>query len=335
MEVVASTPKQTQLKDDIIKKQIVIESLNKKKALGMISEEEMKCLIQEQKALTKLHKDLRVAEANQKRQQKLRDERKRRIGQLDEETQKKIKMNPLAKIGRPRLVENTDALLKTICDIAIGGSAADERRRSTVIRSLRTLDDLTEALRGQGYSLSRSSVYLHLRPRKETSREGKRHVNSCPVKLAKPENKEHKYHTDTKFARATISNIEELASILGPQEVSFHSQDDKCRVALGITAATKQAPLLMHTEYKIKLPDHDFVVAKAHKLIPSVIAACNIKENTLNSGVTYSGPTYVAIRSAKHQSSTALTHLEDMKKIGILKSLQTISELVVDNQNLL
>ena len=69
------------------------------------------------------------------------------------------------------------------------------------------------------------------------------------------------------------------------------------------------------SEYKIKLPDHDFVVAKAHKLIPSVIAACNIKENTLNSGVTYSGPTYVAIRSAKHQSSTALTHLEDMKRI--------------------
>ena len=223
-------------------------------------------------------------------------------------------MKPSGELGRRKLVEDTDSLLKAICDIAIGGSAADERRRSTIIRSTRTLDDLTEALKGQGYNLSRSSVYLHLRPRNQASREGKRHVNSCPVKLIKPENKEHKYHPDTKFARATISNIEELASILGPQEVSFHSQDDKCRVALGITAATKQAPLLMHADYKVMLPDHDFVVAKAHKLIPSVIAACNIKENTLNSGVTYSGPTYVAIRSAKHQSSTALSHLEDMKK---------------------
>ena len=67
----------------------------------------------------------------------------------------------------------------------------------------------------------------------------------------------------------------------------------------------------MHTDYKVTLPDHDFVVAKAHKLIPSVIAACKIEENALNRcGVTYSGPTYVAIRSAKHHSSTALSDLQ-------------------------
>ena len=98
--------------------------------------------------------------------------------------------------------------------------------------------------------------------------------------------------------------------------MTFHSQDDKCRVSIGIPAATKQAPLLMHTDYKVTLPDHDFVVAKAHKLIPSVIAACKIEENALNRcGVTYSGPTYVAIRSAKHHSSTALSHLQDMKRV--------------------
>ena len=34
------------------------------------------------------------------------------------------------------------------------------------------------------------------------------------------------------------------------------------------TAANKQSPLLMHVEYKVKLPD--WVIASRHKLIPSV-----------------------------------------------------------------
>ena len=81
MEVVASTPKQTQIKDDIIKQQIIIDTMNKKKDLGMISEEEKKSLIHEQKLLTTLKKSLHLAEGNQKRQQKLRDERKRCIAE--------------------------------------------------------------------------------------------------------------------------------------------------------------------------------------------------------------------------------------------------------------
>lgn len=70
-------------------------------------------------------------------------------------------MKPSGERGRPRLVGDTDALLQTMCNIAIGGSEADERQRSAVIRSSKALDDLTEALKGQGYNLSRCSVYLH------------------------------------------------------------------------------------------------------------------------------------------------------------------------------
>lgn len=323
MHTVIPTPKQDKLKSEIQNKQFVIDLLKKKKGLGTITDEEKKSLLQEQQDLMKLNKTFQKVVGNQKRQQKLRDERKRCFAELDESTQKKLKLKSSAERGRPRIVEDTDALMKTICDIAIGGSGADERRRSEVIRSLKTLDDLTEALRDRGYNLSRSSVYLHLRPRNVTSSEGKRHVASCPVKLAKSESSLHKYHPDTKFAKSSLSNLEELSSILGPREVTFHSQDDKCRVALGIPAASKQAPILMHADYKVRLPDHDFVVAPAHKLIPSVIAACNIKENAIShSGVTYSGPTYVAIRSARHQSSTALTHLEDMKRVRELKEFE-------------
>lgn len=59
----------------------------------------------------------------------------------------------------------------------------------------------------------------------------------------------------------------------------------------------------MHVEYKITLPDHDWVVAERHKLIPSVYAGIVIGEAKLDgspSNVSYSGPTFVAIRSGKH-----------------------------------
>jgi hypothetical protein len=49
----------------------------------------------------------------------------------------------------------------------------------------------------------------------------------------------------------------------------FLSQNDKARVPIGLPAARRQAPLLMRLDYKIRLPDHDFVVAPLHKLIPS------------------------------------------------------------------
>ncbi len=58
------------------------------------------------------------------------------------------------------------------------------------------------------------------------------------------------------IARSTIRHLEEIAGFLGPEEVIFHSQDDKAKVSIGLTAANKQAPLVMHVEYKVKLPDH-------------------------------------------------------------------------------
>lgn len=84
----------------------------------------------------------------------------------------------------------------------------------------------------------------------------------------------------------------------------------------------------------MSLPDHDFVVAARHKLIPSVYAAINIAPNGLGTreAVGYTGPTYVAIRSGrisifcvlsnseiyflgKHSSSTALSHDLDMERL--------------------
>ena len=74
----------------------------------------------------------------------------------------------------------------------------------------------------------------------------------------------------TRFAISSIRALEEIATILGPEEVTFHSMDDKAKVPIGITAGKKQTPLFMHMEYQVTLPDHDFVVDSKHKLIPSV-----------------------------------------------------------------
>ena len=164
--------------------------------------------------------------------------------------------------------------------------------------------------------LSRSSLYLRLLLKDSTTTEGKRHVTTAPVKLAQPDNSLHKAHPDSLFAKAALNNLEETDTTLGSEEVTFHSQEDKCRVVIGLTAAKKQAPLLMHMECRVTLPDHDFVAAKSHKLIPSVIAAVEIKKECFTApGVTYSGPTYISIWSAKHSSLTALSHLQDMKRV--------------------
>ncbi|CAF2650860.1 unnamed protein product [Rotaria sp. Silwood2] len=72
----------------------------------------------------------------------------------------------------------------------------------------------------------------------------------------------------------------------------------------------EQAPLLIYPEYRIELPDYDFVVAEQHKLIPSVYGALIFK----NKHLSYSGPTFISIRSDNHDHSTAFTHLADLSK---------------------
>ncbi|CAG9782182.1 unnamed protein product [Diatraea saccharalis] len=78
----------------------------------------------------------------------------------------------------------------------------------------------------------------------------------------------------------------------------------------------------MHVEYKVSLPDHDFVIASGHKLIPSVYAFCEVKPNKIGrpEAVSYSGPTYIAIRSGKHSSSTTTSHAQDLDTLLTIES---------------
>lgn len=231
-------------------------------------------------------------------------------------------LTPRAGPGRPRLEVEQSELLKTISDLALFGASAEERRRCEIVRTVHTLSELTNKLSELGFNISRSATYIRLLPRRANTREAKRHVVTVPVKLSRPEADHHKAHQDQYFAVASIRSLETIASVLGPDSVTFLSQDDKARVPIGLTAANKQAPLLMHVEYKVSLPDHDFVIASGHKLIPSVYALCEVKPNEMGrpEAVSYSGPTYIAIRSGKHSSSTATSHAQDLDTLLTIES---------------
>ena len=70
-------------------------------------------------------------------------------------------------------------------------------------------------------------MYRRLIPRKWNTAEGKRHVKTVPVKLAKATTDGRSPHRDWKFGRASFDFLYELASYLGPENCFFFSPDDK------------------------------------------------------------------------------------------------------------
>ena len=114
------------------------------------------------------------------------------------------------------------------------------------------------------------------------------------------------------YAKSFINDMREVAKLFGPHSVLFISNDDKAKVLFGLAAATLQALLLMHLEYKVKLPDSSFAVTTPHKLNLSVYGVCNVN---LKGEVTYSGDTFIRIQSGKHDKSSAETHAYDMHEL--------------------
>ena len=287
-----------------------------------------------QKQINKVSNDLK------KEKQPLKRKRQNAEYQRKHRTSKRTKLeeichdNPDIKrklalresVGRPSLNEDQPLLFKTIADIAIIRSAADAKRRSESIRSVKTLHDLTAELKKAGFAISRSGTYLRLLPKNSLTIEGRRHVTTVPVKLSRAQADYHRSHIDTQFATTSIRYLETSASVLGPMQVFFLSQVDKTRIPLGITAANKQAPILMHMEYRVSLPEHDWVIAERHKLIPSVYAGIVIapKMAGQSKAIGYYGPTFIAIRSGKHSSSTANTHAQDFETILKLKDFEDL-----------
>lgn len=100
----------------------------------------------------------------------------------------------------------------------------------------------------------------------------------------------------------------ELADLFGSENVFYLSLDDKARVPLALPVSKKQVAIMMHLDYKVQLPDHDFPIGERHKLIPSVYAA-GVQDDQGKIG--HSGPTFISLRSGKHDKSCARSHMED------------------------
>eukprot|EP00731_Ephydatia_muelleri_P009113 Em0004g1451a len=79
--------------------------------------------------------------------------------------------------------------------------------------------------------------------------------------------------------------------------------------------------------------DHDWVVTAQHKLIPFVFGGIVVQPNGLGKpeAVSYSGPTFIAILSGKHSSSTAYAHALGFERLLQLHEFDTITKYGPDN----
>lgn len=107
-----------------------------------------------------------------------------------------------------------------------GASAAD-RRRSETVRSCKTLKELNAELNNMGFKISESGTYLRLLPRNSTTREGKLHVVTVPVKLCRAQSDLHRDHKDQFFCKSSMHALDELASVLGPEQIFFFYPESK------------------------------------------------------------------------------------------------------------
>ena len=117
--------------------------------------------------------------------------RKKKMENLDDEARMLLTGKKDGTPGRPPKEDN-DAVIDAICRISIPGSAVHEKRRSDIIRTVKTVDQLTNTLKVEGFTLQRSSVYLRFLPKNARTTDGKRHVNPSPVKLSRSQSSPHK-----------------------------------------------------------------------------------------------------------------------------------------------
>ena len=268
----------------------------------------------------KAKQKLRYLLSDAEKQRKGRADKKTLMVQLASENESnaaKLRKFTSAASGRPPLESAYPDLHEAIVQLVTAGAGADMRRRTDVLNTCKTLDDLRAALLKEGYTFSRQALYLRLIPRRSDSVEGIRHIRTVPVKLRKAKNNLRNRHKDADFTFTTKKQLRDVVSMFGKKSVFVISIDDKAKVPIGVTAVTKQAPLVMHVSYEVRLPDHDFVKATKHKLTPSVYAGCEIRSTSAHGHpeISYSGPTYIAIRSGKHDSSTAYSHGKDFDHV--------------------
>jgi hypothetical protein len=149
----------------------------------------------------------------------------------------------------PFLIEKID--LQSFLKLGIILFLPYNRRRTDILRTITTLNDLCKELEKLGFIISRSATYLRLQAKRKNSNEGKKHVKCLPIRLLRPENNLRKENIDRMFAKSLVDDVHDIYSLFGPDCITFLSNDDKARIALGLPAAKLQTPILMHLEFKV------------------------------------------------------------------------------------
>ena len=179
-------PKQVKLSDEIKLMDSRLAKLNEARNMGLGDENSVNLTKQindltakKREKVQKLNKLKIAAKANKK----LRDKRKRVLNQAIRDFPS-IASSVTVKetVGRPPLEDRYPDLHRDLLEIATIGAACSERRREDLFRSVKTLDDLHNALSGLNYKISRTALYYRLLPKKESSEEGKKHVHTVPVR---------------------------------------------------------------------------------------------------------------------------------------------------------
>ncbi len=141
-------PAEDNLNKEILSLRQDVIHLTTKRDAGLATDDQLKDLQTKRKILKDKQNSLKILQNNRERQRRKRENDKKVLQDNPELAQMLKKRN---KTGRPNIVEDQPDLLKAIVDIATHGAAADDRRRSETLRSIKTLDELTTELKSQAY----------------------------------------------------------------------------------------------------------------------------------------------------------------------------------------
>ena len=146
-----------------------------------------------------------------------------------------------------------------------------------------------------------------------------------PVKFRQAQNNLKNRHEDANFCLTTKNYLKDIAFLFCAENMFVVPVDDKAKVPIGVTAATKQSPLVMHFNYDIRLPGyHDFVKATKHELKLSVYATPEIFATSLKviPKVSYLCPTFIPI------GRTTYSHGRDFDHFLESKQFQCVAKVV-------
>lgn len=145
-----ATPASDKLQTEIQSLHQDIAYLQQKRDTGMATDVQLNDLRRKKLVLHRKNLELKAVTATRMRQRKRR-ENERKVLKHNPDIAQKLKRRDV--VGRPRLEEDQPELLKTISDIVTHGSATDDRRRSDLLYSIKTLDGLTDELNRRGFKV--------------------------------------------------------------------------------------------------------------------------------------------------------------------------------------